>query len=186
MADSNTAPDYSKDLSQDNPLPGQHYFDKSIDTTLIPQQADRDVKGILSYGLGEGPDLGGNAPLHGDDPMVKALGQRYQTQTDTALRGLKQNIDVNAPVNQAKQDTTTAGEMAAEYNNQVQNFQQQYAYQVQRYNMYNQYQTALNNASSSLIGAILGGIGSIGGAVVGGLVGGPGGAAAGAIAGGKL
>lgn len=162
--------DFSKDLSKTNPLPGQNYFDPSVDTTLIPQQQGRDYEGLLNHGVGH-DDIGGTGGAGfagGDDAMAKALGSRYEDQTKNAIKTVTDKNAATALTDESGNEATISHELAAERQNDVQNFNAQYAYQIQRQNLFNQWETAKQQAQSAVFGAVFGGLGKLGGAVLGG------------------
>lgn len=161
-------------LSKNNPLPGQNYFDPSVDSRLIPEQQNRDFKGLLNYGVGK-DDVGGTGGAgfaSGTDAMATALSNRYQGQAKTAIQSVTDKNAATALTDASGNEATISKELAAERSNDVQNFNAQYAYQVQRQNLYNQWQTAIQQQQSAIYGSIFGGIGKLGGAVVAGAVGG--------------
>lgn len=167
--------DPTKDLSKENHLPGQNYFDESIDKELIPAQWGRDAN-YFGKTLNEGIDpkagngMGLIAPQglgSANDPTIAAINNQQQALTSTALRGITTRNQEQGKVDAANQQNTVAHEAAAEYQTEVANFQQQYAYQMQRYQLKQQYEQAQNQAQASLWGSVFGGIGKIGGAVLG-------------------
>lgn len=179
--DTLTGTDWTSPLSRTNRLPGQNYFDTSVDETLIPQQTNRDFEGELDYGLDKN-DLGGTGDAgftSGNDPMASALSARYEEQANNSLQSVLAQNREHGVVAKSGAENTASRELSAERQNEVQNFNAQYSYQIQRQNLYNQYQQALSQAQAGLFGAIFGGIGAIGGAVLGG----PAGAIAGGAAG---
>jgi hypothetical protein len=180
--------DFSKTLGRDNALPGQNYFDPAIDKTLIPSQLERDSKfysDTLNHGVGNN-DVPQPNTVHGDDPMTKALASRYEGQVNDSVRSVKTQNDVTSHAMASDNMSRVGSELGAEYQNEVQNFSEQYNFEMQRQNLYNQWKTAQSQATQGLFGAIFSGLGSVGGAVIGAAVGGPGGAVAGAAVGSKL
>lgn len=173
--------DFSKDLSRDNPLPGQSYFDPSIEGSLIPEQAGHDKNyftDTLNYGLNT---AGAATPgtVDSNDPMVKALSGRYADQSQNSLQQMKGQNEASAPVMESSEAAKASQELAAVHQNEVQNFNAQYAFQMKRYNLMKQWQAAKSQAEAGLFGSIFGGLGAVGGA----LAAGPGGAIAGGTAG---
>lgn len=179
----------SQPLGSGNALPGQNYFSPSTQG-LISQQESQANPGFFESTLNRG--IGGNqgiaAPntVNSSDPMAEALANRYGAQTQQAQQALTTQNDVNAPVQASAEQSTVENELGAEYQNQVNNFNQQYQFEIQRQQLLNQWQTAQNQAQAGIFGAIFSGIGALGGGALGGLVGGPAGAVAGAAAGSKL
>lgn len=184
--------DPTQPLGPNNHLPGQNYFDQSIDARLIPGQQARGnsfYENALNYGLDKsGVPFSSGAPGQADsnDPMIKALQGQYERNVGQDLQGLMTQNRVNAPLMTAQEQGTVAGELGAEYQNQVSNYNQQLAYESERYNLMNQYNTAMNQAQSGLFGSLFSGIGTAAGVGVGLLAGGPAGAVAGGMIGGKL
>lgn len=171
--DSMNRTDWNATLSRENPLPGQNYFDKTIDSDLIPQQQNRDFEGILNHGVGDS-QLGGAGGMGfggGDDPMVKALTSRYDDQSKNAVKTITDKNAANAPAMKSGEQSTISQELSAERANDVQNFNAQYAYQLQRHNIYNEWLNANAQATSALQGAMFSGMGALGGAMIGGAVG---------------
>ena len=163
--------DPTKDLGPDNALPGQNYFDKSVDTELIPGQEKRDFAKELNEGLdpnkGEIQGVQGRAGDNANDPMVQAINENARKETGQAVRGLVTTNQAAGAVAKANELSQIAHETNAEYQNQVQNFNQQYQYEMQRYQIYQQYQAQQAQAQASLWGSVFGGIGKIGGSVAG-------------------
>lgn len=172
--DTLTGTDWSAPLNRENRLPGQEYFDTSVNDNLIPQQTGHNFEAQLGYGVGK-DDLGGTGGAGfaaGNDPMAQALSARYEDQASNTVRGVLAGNKERGEVMQSGAENAVSHELAAERQNDVQNFNAQYAYQVQRQNLLNQYQSAKAQAEAGLYGAVFGGIASIGGAVLGGRKGG--------------
>lgn len=178
--------DPSATLGQNNALPGQSYYDPSVSQIEAGQQKlGANAEGLLNYGLDQ-PGAAVPATLKSNDPMVTALSQRYTTSNANNTASLKAGNAAQAPVTNSSEQGAAASEANQVYQNQVSNFNQQYAYEMQRQNLYSQWQLAQSQATAGILGSIFSGIGAVGGAIIGGAVGGPAGAVAGAGAGSKL
>ena len=161
--------DPGKTLGKDNALPGQNYFDDSIEKELIPEHFKRD-EGYFSdvFNHGIDPNKGGELSVPGlmgdkNDAMVQAIQNRAKEQSGQSLRGITTRNEANAEMAKGTELSKAAQESAAVYQNQVQNFNQQYQYQMQRYQIQQQYKSAQAQAQASLWGSVFGGIGKIAG-----------------------
>lgn len=156
----------SQPLGPGNALPGQNYFSPSTQG-LISQQESQANPGFYESTLNQG--IGGNqgiaAPntVNSSDPMAQALASRYGAQTQQAQQAIKTQNDVNAPVQASAEQSTVENELGAEYQNQVNNFNQQYQFEIQRQNLMNQWQTAQNQAQAGIFGSLFSGVGSAAG-----------------------
>lgn len=184
---SKAATNYGADLSEENALPGQSYYDEKITNGLIGQQMGRDenaYKDLLGYGVSDaGSALPGGAR---SDPMARALQSKAERDTQSSLKGIQTRAESEAGIKESNTQSQVEGEMASIYENKAKNFEQQYAYEIRRHDLLNKWKQAQAQARSNLLSQIAGGIGAVGGAIVGGLAGGPVGAVAGASAGGKI
>jgi hypothetical protein len=167
---SNVLPrELDKDLSKENPLPGQNYHPEEM-AQLNTEQLGRGedfYSGHLNEGVGEGM----LATDHSNDPMVQALQggyNGYQSQQKEDSEAVKTRNSLNAPMMKADADTKAAGQLGAQYQNEVSNFNEQYAYQMKRHAMLNQWKVAKARAEAGMYGAIFSGIGAAGGAFLGG------------------
>ncbi len=165
--------DPSKPLSKDNRLPGQNYWDPSIENELLPAQSKRDANHYteaFNAGISQN-ELGISSPggLPGDDsdPMVAAINKKQENDSESYLRGITTRNEHRATVEATENQNTVAREAAAVYQNEVQNYQQQYAYQLERYRIHEQYKAAQSQAEATLWGSVFGGIGKVGGAALG-------------------
>jgi len=161
--------DLNSQLSQQNHLPGQNYFDPSVNSSLIPAEQQKTAgyyQGALNQNVTPN-SVSGPSSINSSDPMVQALSNRYNTQTQTAVNSITGQNNANAPVLASANESAMEGQLGAEYNNQVQNFAQQYAFEINRQTLYNNWQTAQNQAQSGLYGQIFGGIGKAGGTAAG-------------------
>lgn len=163
--------DPTKDLSKTNALPGQNYYDDSVNS-LIDQQNGRTAQSNadqLNHGIN--PNQGEFSSPQGlpgqqNDSMIQAINKRAEGQSAQSLRGIQTQNEHAAKLQEAEDKGSVVKEVQAKYQNEVQNFQQQYAYQMQRYQIHQQYQAAQAQAQASLYGSIFGGIGKLGGAAI--------------------
>jgi hypothetical protein len=180
VRDSMDQVDFDSPFSRENPLAGQRYYDKKaseLAETIAGRTPDYFEKN-LTRGLlqSEVPDY--QAPP--DDAMADAIAGRYDSAYKDSLRGIMSETRANAPV-MSSASQARGGQMAgAIRQNEIQNYNEQAAFQAERKNIYNQWVAAKDAAKSSLLGSIFSGIGAIGGAIIGG----PAGAIAGAAVGG--
>lgn len=165
MPATSVTPDLDNPLSRNNALPGQHYHPDEVND-LANEQLGRGTdyySSHLNYGVGDTGLIGGS-----DDPMLKALQGNYDSQVDDNTMGLKRRAEAKAPVMKAEADAKASSELSQTYQKEQQNFAEQYAFQLKRKAMYNQWVLAKKKAETDLLGAIFGGIGSVAGAVLGG------------------
>lgn len=158
--------DMTKELSRENPLPGQNYYDPSAEE-LTKDQMGRDANFFtenLNYGVGKG----GLSADYSNDPMVQALQGGWETERNTSAEATKERNSLNAPMMESEQKGKAAAESGAMYQNEVQNFQEQYAYQMKRQAMLNQWKIAKARAEAGLYGAMFSGVAAVGGALLGG------------------
>lgn len=184
--------DLTKDLSEQNHLAGQNYYDQGVQGPggLIDRQANRSAgnsdffKDTLSHGLNPG-DNNQLGAIGGDqsDPMAKALSSRYQQKYETNLGGVKAQNDVNAKVQNSANESQVSSELQSVYSTDEQNYAQQYQFQVNRQKLNNDYVNAQNAANAQLYGQIFSGIGAVGGTIAGGPAGGAAGSKLGSAAG---
>ncbi len=162
--------DPSQTLSQSNPLPGQNYYDPQIDKSLIPAQQGRTAETYgQQFNYGINPDKGEISGFQGlpgsnSDPMVQAINNQAERQTAGALRGITTQNQQAGTMAAAHEQNIVGEEAGAEYHNQVQNFNQQYQYQMARYDLVSKYNTAKAGAQSALWGTVFGGLGKVIGA----------------------
>ena len=167
-----TGPNPDKTLGKSNPLPGQNYLPQNF-SDLYNSQLTRTpdwYASTLNYGVGQ-PNVPFNAEGSGqagsNDPMLAAIQGQAQRNYGNASRSLQvQNAAAAAPMASAE-ETVAAKEMGAEYANDVQNFNQQYQYELQRQNLFNEYNTAVNQTTAQVMGQIFQGVGALGMAAAG-------------------
>ncbi len=155
-----------EELSRENPLPGQNYFDPKAEE-LASEQMGRGADfftGNLNYGIGK-PGLSAD---NSTDPMVRALNQGWDSEYNTGAEATKTRNELTAPMRESEQKGRAAAQSGAMYQNEVQNFQEQYAFQLKRQAMLNQWKIAKARAEAGLYGAIFSGVGAAGGAILGG------------------
>lgn len=152
--------DYTKALGPQNHLAGQRYFDPSVND-LAMRQVERDHQGDLNYGLDNlqlpGADYGG-------DMMAKAIQNKYAGQTDDALSGIRKENEITAKGLRSDEDAKASQELTAVYQKQVQNANEQYAFQRAREKIYNEWNIKRQQAEANLMGQIFGGGSSAAGA----------------------
>lgn len=195
-------------LSQDNALPWQKYIDPSVSDT-INQQLDRvglfpnaqnnnsgrmtnlDKAGGMPQASPQGDyyndSLGKNVNFgvqkaNTGNPMTDAIYNKYSQDYAPKYGALKTNFDIGKSSWQSGQLNKAGSELGAIQKNQMQNFAEQYQFQLQRQQLFK----AWKQNQQSVLGSILGGILKIGGAAAGFVLGGPPGAAAGAAGGGAV
>lgn len=161
--------DMTKDLSKENPLPGQNYFPDEI-ANLNKEQLGRGEDFYTdhqNYGVGEGM----LAPDNSQDPMVQALQggyNGYDQQQKADAQAVKTRNELNAPMMKSEAEGKAAAQLGTQYQKEVQNFNEQYAYQLKRHAMLNQWKIAKARAQAGLYGAIFSGIGAAAGSYFGG------------------
>lgn len=159
-------PNMGGPMGKNNPLPGQNYYAGAA-SDLANEQAGRGTgfySDKMNYGVGDQP----LQAQHSNDPMVQALQGQYSGQLDNqvnAIRHQNENAAVTAGSNEQSQ---AMNEKSQIYQNEVKNFNEQYAYEMKRQNLYNQWRRAKDQAEAGLYGAIFSGVGGIAGGVLGG------------------
>jgi hypothetical protein len=103
--------------------------------------------------------------------MAAAINQKYSDESQHSLRGIVSQTKAQAPVMEGANNAHASAQLGAVYANQVQNFNQQYAFQMQRYNMYKQWETAKAQAENAIWGAIFNGAGNLITSAAGGAIG---------------
>jgi len=178
--------DFTKALGRNNRLRGQNYFDESVERDLIGREANRDEKYFtdnLNYGLMNTDQMSAPKQLGGDDPMTSALSSRYDREGTTAIKGIEAENKASAPARQSSQAAIASKHLTDVYQNEVQNYMQQQAYQTKRHQLYTQWVQANRAAQDSMYGNLFGGFLGAAGAIIGGVFGGAAGAQAGGQAG---
>lgn len=160
----------SSTLSRNNPLPGQNYLPtgfSDLSNAKLGETSDW-FSQQMNHGLGQPANnfsTTNTGQAGSSDPMVQAIQGMAAKNYGSSLTGLQNQNNQAATVANSNQETGAANLMGADYANQVQNFNQQYTYEIQRNNLYNQYITNLNNAQAGVIGSVLGGIAQVAGSV---------------------
>lgn len=173
----NNSPDdpgyLTKDLSKDNALPWQKYFDPSVTDTNDPNS-------MASKALARGQDYYTNTaalgvddaghsiafqstPLTGggSNPMSDAISRKYQKDVNSKLTNMQTQREAEAPMQYSKGMSRTAALLGAQQENEMKNFNEQYQFQMNRYNMYNQWRQAQANAQQSYLSSIMGAAGTV-------------------------
>ncbi len=140
------------DLGRDNPLPTQQYFPQAT-AGLIQDQMGRDSS-FYEKNLNHGLDNTGLMLTGSTDPMAKALEGQFAGNVNTAKESLKTQNRLGAPLMASKEQTGAVGHEAERHQNEVQNFNEQFQYQVQRQNMYNQWKAQKDRQEASILGKI--------------------------------
>lgn len=158
-------PRLDEDLSRSNALPGQAYHPEGL-YDLNRDQINRDSNFFTerqNYGVGEG-SLGAD---YTNDPMVQALNAGWDDTYNTAAQGIKTRNEMDSAAMESSQKTKAAEQAGAQYQNEVKNFQEQYAFQLRRHALLNQYKLAKKRAEAAAMGQIFGGVITVGAAVAG-------------------
>jgi len=156
----------NKTLSKDNALPGQAYHPKEV-ADLNAEQLKRGEDFYTdkqNYGIGE-PAL---AQESSNDPMVQALQGNYDKEYKQEAEGLKTRNSMNSTMMQASQRGEAASQLGTQRSNEIQNFNQQYAFQLKRKALYNAQIMAQDKADAAVIGTIFSGGLSLVGNMLGG------------------
>lgn len=176
-----STPNYLKnELSESNPLPWQSYLPKEITDLGSDIQSRANPQSQYQQamsGVNINPSMG--ATNVAPSPMSAAISRKYQRGLGNSLQSLMTNQQIQSQTNASNELNRAGNVFAKQYQLQVQNFKEQYAFQQQRMQMYQQWMAAQNAAKSNFFSSVLGGMLGIGGM----LLGGPAGAAAGAAAG---
>lgn len=161
--------DLTKDLSKENPLPGQNYHPKELEDLNYEQlgRGEDFYSGHANEGVGEGM----LSPDHSKDPMVQALQggyNGYDQQQKADAQAVKTRNELNATMQKSEAEGRAASQLSSQYQNEIQNFNEQYAYQIKRQAMLNQWHIAKQRAEAGIYGAIFSGVGSFAGSMLGG------------------
>lgn len=156
----------TEDLSEENALPWQRYFDESITGGggLIDEQIGRtshatDSSGYLdktlNLGLKDAPQL--QATGFGfDSPMSEALAKKYSARVADGIKSIKTQGKIDRGSQVSKALGVIGNEIGASEKLRIQNFKEQYQYQQQRQQVYNQWVMANDAARAQFWGQVLG------------------------------
>lgn len=159
--------DYSSQLSEDNALPWQRYLGADISKDLPQEMINRGANpdyyvNATNRNMGSDYKLPGTDAISGGSPLLGAINKRYQQRFDTAMDSQKATQKNDASKYQADQIGSANKLMTAVEQNRMQNFKEQWDFQMQRYNQYREWERSQNEARSKTIGTILGYLGPIG------------------------
>lgn len=153
----------TQDLSPTNPLPWQKYVDENPTVGTVSDSINRakdpsQYENTLNYGLSNKPISGyeSNLGMQGTDPMVGALNEKYQRDVGDKVQGIKSQNAANQPAYESGELGKAGKVVSAIQNNALTNFKEQYQFQMQRYNLYQQWQAQQNGAIGSFIGGAIG------------------------------
>lgn len=155
--------DPNKPLSKTNRLKGQNYFDDSIREGLIKSQESRNYEDILGHGLSDKGEFSLQQmalPGEANDPMIKAITAQAEREMSPSLRRITAGVKDAAKMEEGAKQRRIADEEFAVYQNEVQNYMQQYEYQVRKYQMITAYTAAKEQAEAQLWGSIFSAYGS--------------------------
>lgn len=165
----------TQELGQDNPLPWQKYTPSTLvgtDATgggFVNDTLTRlNSPNVLKDTQFKNVNYGGMNPMRRDslgDPVSAALNNKYASQYDTKIAGLKNEATIKDPVYRSKQYDRAGRVLGAVWQNQVANYKEQVAFQQQREQMWQQWKNAQDQAKASFISAALSFIPVIGGAI---------------------
>lgn len=165
-------------LSQENPLSWQTYFPKDVydqgrsSSDMVNQAMSRGLEGsdytskTLNYGAGDKVNTNEQMPSQYGSPMEKALQARSSRQSEQQLANIRAQQGAAIPEMESNEARRAGNMIASIQQNKMQNFKEQYAYQVQRAQIYNQWLTAKSQATAGFLGSIFGTVGMIGAAAI--------------------
>ena len=159
-------------LSERNPLPWQTYLSKDAVNLAgdIKGRADNITPDSLTRNIPKSISLG--ASQTAQNPMASAIQRKYERDLGGKLQGLRTQTEVNAPLTQSNEMARAGDIYGKQRALQIQNFKEQYDFQMARQQQYAQWQAAQDNAKNAFLGNVLGGIFTFGGMVAGGGFGG--------------
>lgn len=156
----------TENLGEDNPLPWQRYYDPNI--------ADPNKKGSLAasllgrdqnyynaannIGLEDTeqqltqPQLTGNY----SSPMADAIARKSQTDMSSKLQGIRTANQANAPMQYSQGQGRAAKVINAAQENRNKNFQEQYDFQMKRYDLKRQHDAMVREEKDAFLGNVLG------------------------------
>lgn len=157
-----------ENLGKDNPLPWQQYYDKGV---VDPSNSDS----LVSRQLARGEDYYKNTANHGlndqpmdvampgftggsgrQSPMSEAISRKYQKDVSGKLRGMQTQNEANAPLQRSKALSQAEHVMTSAQQLENKNFQDQYAFQMQRWNLQQQHNAALEQANRTFLANAIG------------------------------
>lgn len=166
-----------QNLSEDNALPWQKYFDKNVAGTeagsdsLVTRQLGRDAnyfEGARNRGLEDGNfstfqprRLSGGAGPTGN-AMSQAIASKYQKDVSSSLGALRTQNKVQSELDSSRNLTQANKVLADAQQRKNQNFLEQYDFQMKRYNLYMQHKALQAQAEASAISNFLGFVGMAG------------------------
>ena len=156
-----TGTDYSRELSEQNALPWQRYLGTDISRDLPQQMINQGATpdyylNTTNRNVNDKLSLPTVDPLGSKSPMMSAINKRYEKRFDDSMKSFRANQGYDASKYQADQLTDANKIMAAVEQNKMQNFKEQWDFQMQRYERYNAWKRAESEARSNVICQVLG------------------------------
>lgn len=156
----------TENLSEQNALPWQKYFDKNVSDTntpgsLVNGQLDRGkdyYENTRNAGLDNVNVPMRTTPLSGgqNNPMSDAIASKYQRDVGGKLNMLKTNNQNQSEMDYSSSQGKAAKLMQLSQANKNKNFMEQYDFQMKRYNLHQQWDAANKAAEASTISNFLG------------------------------
>lgn len=174
-------------LGPNNLLPWEQNFSPQV-ADIAKQKTDQvtgDLNGndtlrsTLFRNVGQGSFVGGPgarpggsmlAAGSGPNPMSDAISRRSADQVNQQLQGMQTSYEANRPEMESKQLASAADIYAKQRQNQIQNFQEQWAFQMARQKAYTDHSNQQQEASDSFLGQAIGAVGGAVGKVLGGIL----------------
>lgn len=160
----------TENLSRDNALPWQQYYDKGVVDTndpdsLVSKALSRGkdyYNDAANYGVSDKTNFG-TTPLTGgqQNPMADAIARKYQRDVSGKVRGLKNANKLDATKRESDNLGQAANVLVAAQQKENQNFLEQYDFQMKRYNLLQQHEAMVNAAHNAFIGNIIGIAGTV-------------------------
>lgn len=173
----------TQDLSQSNALPWQKYTPQELIGSDKPGEKSGlatdilnrvNTPGYAESTLNKNVNENPFSVAHGSlgDPISGALNKKYSSLYDTKMSGLNNQQDIKKSTFQSNELGRAGKIFGNQWQNQVQNYKEQVAFQQQRQQMWQQWKNAKDQAGGSFLSSVLGVVGTIFGGPVGGAIGG--------------